>query len=662
MAQTAAAEKIEYGPAEYGAELADFFTGIFEDKDGYRGRAHILSRPAGGGDFKTELVCFVDQLPAEAAALETGPDRDFYYTPNTFSGYTRRREYVFSLNNIVIDIDDHKTKDRQERAARLDKFIAELRAKLQPQPGYIVKSCRGVQILWPIEQESYKAAPRYIVVREDLIKQVEDIIKGNPEEFGALEMDAAASRNIAGIVRMPFTFNTKTAGETPDGAPLRAELLRIHDKRLRLSREEKRIAAKYGRSKDDIERGVHRLPSRRQILATEQAAMLRALPGIREAAGASLTGMRNNYFYLLANLLCKAKWRADLIRAEVLRINATLSEPMDENELERNLGSIFRMYEREGRGYPVNMTEIIEKLQITDEEAAQLALFVEPGTKREKKKLQRRREKDARNAEILDHHRQGKTATEAAAAAECSISTASRVIKAAGDISPAEMLRANICHLRQEGHTIAEIADITGVTKRTVYNHLRKARENEAEICPQSKEKAPAGEYIHQQAETATAATTTTQAAAVNEEGYQLPEICSNAEGSPEAIQGPAELPAGISAPAEGHQLPGSGAHETAPEWIRADIKKEGERFCKISTSTRRGKAAPAAVPCINIHQNEIRAKINARRPLLTPEQTEQRRQLIDRMRRNHEKRILQGLNPEPLPWPAREDPDRLRE
>lgn len=98
-------------------------------------------------------------------------------------------------------------------------------------------------------------------------------------------------------------------------------------------------------------------------------------------------------------------------------------------------------------------------------------------TKREREKANRQQAKSARNDQILELYRQGKTATEAAAAVNCSIATASRVINAAGVQAPADLLRANICHLRQEGHTIEEIADFTGVTKRTVYNHLRRARE-----------------------------------------------------------------------------------------------------------------------------------------------------------------------------------------
>ena len=694
MAGSAATLKIEYGPAEYGAELADFAAAAFEPKDGHRGRHIIERRRAGGWEFETVATCYIDELPAVLSALEIEPGFDYYIPGNTFSGCRRTREQLFALNNIVIDIDAHNMTDRRARCALLEKFAATLLAELRPLPGFIVFTGRGVQLWYPIEQESYKAAPRYIVVREYIIKQVEEI-RRRPE-FAALTLDAAASRNLVSPYRLPLTENTKTAGETPDGAPIRGHVQWIHDNRLRLSHEEKRIAAEYGRSKEEIEHGVIKMPRRRHILAAELAAQLIALPGIRAAAGVSLKGMRNQYFYHLIASLQDAGWARDKIGDEVRRINDTLDEPLKAGELESCLRSCYRKEDRDGAPYPTRPEGIISKLQITAEEARQLALYVEPGTKREKEKARRRKKKAARNDQILELYRQGHTATEAAAAAKCSLSTASRVISAAGIQAPADLLRANICHLRQAGHTITEIAEITGVTKRTVYNHLRKAREAGeisatdgakdpagvfidraaenateaktggqdpepmkraareagqdpataaaagAEIWPQSAAKDPAGVFIDQQAETCTAATAATQAA-TNEEGQQ---------------QGPAEPPAFICV---------SAAREAAPEWIPAAVKCRGERPCKNSTYTRRGNARPGPRPCINIHPAEnsghqLREKIEHRRPILTAEETAERQKLIEHMRRNREKWAAQGLESLPLPWPAREDPDRLRE
>ena len=74
MAGSAATLKIEYGPAEYGAELADFAAAAFEPKDGHRGRHIIERRRAGGWEFETVATCYIDELPAVLSALEIEPD------------------------------------------------------------------------------------------------------------------------------------------------------------------------------------------------------------------------------------------------------------------------------------------------------------------------------------------------------------------------------------------------------------------------------------------------------------------------------------------------------------------------------------------------------------------------------------------------------------
>lgn len=625
----AAQLKIEYGPAEYGAERAEFAAAAFEPKDGHRGRLIIERRKAGGADFETVAICYIDELPAVLSALETAPGYDYYIPANTFSGCRRTREQLFAFNNIVIDIDAHDMKDRAARCALLEKFVAGLLRDLRPLPGFIVFTGRGVQLWYPIEQESYKAARRYIVVREDLIKQVEEIRRR--QEFAALTLDAGASRNMVSPYRLPFTENTKTAGETPDGAPIRGRVQWIHDKRLRLSHEEKRIAAAAGRSKEDIERGVFKMPGRRHIVATEQAAQLIALPGIRSAAGISLTGVRHFYFYLLTASLLRAGWSRDRIEAEARRINDTLDDPLKDSELKSCFRGCYRRYDRDGRGYPAHAKEIISKLQITEEEALQLALFADPRTKREKEKAKRRKKKAARNDQILELYRQGKTQTEIAAAVGCSIATAGRVIKGAGNISAAEQLRANICRLYQQGHKAAEIADICGVSLGTVYYHIREARKAGENLATEP-ENVPAGVFIDTETENATEAPAAPQAAAINEEGPQAP----------------AELPAfvRVSAAREAGQLPGSGAHEEG----RPAEKSLFQSFSKTAAYTRRGNAPQGPAPCINIHSmslQELKEWTDRRRPVLTdPADIAQKRRLEKLIARHRAERARWGSDP----------------
>ena len=406
---TAAAQlKIEYGPAEYGAELADFAALHFTPKDGYRGRVLVFARPIGGGDPALQFACYADQLPEALAAYEIDPRRDYYITGNAFSGKRARRDQLFALHNIVIDIDAHGMTDRPARCALLEKAAAEIRAKLRPLPASVVYTGRGLQLWYPVEPESYKAERRYIVVREAILKAVADLLRSRAE-FKALTMDDGASNNTAGLYRLPYSCNTKTRNETPAGDPIRGRVLRIHDGRLKLSHEVKRIAAEAGRSKEDIERGLYRLPHRGQETATEKAAQLFALQRIRRRDGVPAGAeQRNNFIYCLYNVLANGGTDHEKIMAEVMRMNAGFIVPLREREIINNLGSSRRKYEKEGRGYRLSNKRIAARLDISEEERREIWLTVKPATtKREREKQERHAAKDARNAEILELYQQG---------------------------------------------------------------------------------------------------------------------------------------------------------------------------------------------------------------------------------------------------------------
>lgn len=652
--------KFEYGPAEYGAELADFAALHFAPKDGYRGRVLVSARPIGGGDPVLQFACYADKLPEALAAYEIDPRRDYYITGNTFSGTHWRRDQLFALHNIVIDIDAHDgTINRRERCALLDKFVNRARAELRPLPASIVYTGRGVQFWYAVEPVSYKAERRYITVREDLIKSVWDLLQSCPE-FAALKLDAGASNTTSNFYRLPYSCNTKTAAETPAGDPIRARVLRIHEERLNISREVKRITAARIRSKEDRKRGIYKYPRKHQETATERAAELFELQRIRRAAGVPAgEELRNNFTFSLYNVMAAGNVEHETIMAEVMRLNAGFAAPLRDREIINNLGSSRRRYERTGSGYPLSNKKIAELLGINEEERRQIRCACRPTTtKREREKLQRHAAKEARDAKILDLYQQGQTQTEIAAAVGCSIATAGRVIKAAGMRSPAAQLRANVCELQQQGHSPAEIADIIGVSVGTVYYHLREARKAGENTATEA-EKAPAGVFIDRAAETATEATAAPQAAAIYEEG-----------------QSPAELPERVlvsAAREAGHQLPGSGQDPATNEAARTaaqprhehDTKKVFQSFSKTAPLPRRGEEAHGTPERIIIHPaapQGIRERIDSRRPALTAEQNNQRRQIIDRMRRNREKWAALGLDPLPLPWPARIDPDRRRE
>jgi len=133
----------------------------------------------------------------------------YYITKNSYSGIHRTAENLFSLDNIVIDIDNHKDSPEvvDVEVERLLYFLdSDYNGKL---PSYgIVRTGRGVQ-LW-IGLQSVYASPklqyRYEQLSRIFCEQIDSIIKENDIR---LEVDIAASIRTNGLVKLPETHNIK---------------------------------------------------------------------------------------------------------------------------------------------------------------------------------------------------------------------------------------------------------------------------------------------------------------------------------------------------------------------------------------------------------------------------------------------------------------------
>ncbi len=143
--------------------------------------------------------------------------RNYYITKNSYKGNVRRTENMFSLDNIVIDIDNHKSKpevvDREIERLILIYFLDNDYLKVGKFPFYgIVYTGRGVQ-LW-IGLESVYASARLQYRCEQLSKIfcdiMEEMIKKNHIQ---LEVDRSASIRVNGLVKLPETRNMNRRGK-----------------------------------------------------------------------------------------------------------------------------------------------------------------------------------------------------------------------------------------------------------------------------------------------------------------------------------------------------------------------------------------------------------------------------------------------------------------
>lgn len=143
---------------------------------------------------------------------------DYYITPNSFSGVQRTSEGLFSLHNIVIDIDAHGADpDGPSYSSSMDLKEAFLRSFKRdvmaegsfPSPNSVVMTGRGFQFWWAIVPMSCKCLSWYKEIRSALISRIR-VFLDEYREFKCFKVDGSASSNTVGYFRLPGTVNTKT--------------------------------------------------------------------------------------------------------------------------------------------------------------------------------------------------------------------------------------------------------------------------------------------------------------------------------------------------------------------------------------------------------------------------------------------------------------------
>lgn len=138
-------------------------------------------------------------------------NRNYYITKNSYKGSARRTESLFSLDNIVIDIDNHKSNPKviDREIERLIYFL-DNDANL---PSYgIVYTGRGVQLWIGLESvyASEKLKYRYEQLSKKFCDIIEEVIKDNHIK---LDVDRSASIRVNGLVKLPGTRNMNRKGE-----------------------------------------------------------------------------------------------------------------------------------------------------------------------------------------------------------------------------------------------------------------------------------------------------------------------------------------------------------------------------------------------------------------------------------------------------------------
>lgn len=387
----------------------DFAELHYEYDPDHIGAVHIWKRAPGDAGPRYMEKVRVDDLEDRLESLEYDESRDLYITANSFVRYRRDMDDLYTLYNIVIDVDVHDGFGSLPDcwAGQLERAVRD-RGTL-PDPNTVVHTGRGLQLWWAIEPASYKVVPMYRKAVRWLTGEVRAAIGtvASPGLREKADVDSAASINAAGLFRLPGSFNTKS------GTWGYFEIL--HYRRLKLGDicGELSVRNTAGSRNPKIPKGG--LPVIAAAASREESLM--TLISVRDAELNSET--RDLILFCDYCVWSEIIHDHEDIMEHLRSLNRLFREPLSEAELEAYMSTARR------KRYRITNATIIDKLAITAEEQRIIGLYP---NRREMEREARRDAKRLRNELITGLGEKGLTHAEIAMQAGCSVRTVERIL------------------------------------------------------------------------------------------------------------------------------------------------------------------------------------------------------------------------------------------
>ena len=386
------------------------------------------------------------------ADFEQKSGQDAYITASQFRDRkSRRRSNLLCFNNLVLDLDAHgvpmkymdEIMDKLETGLMYGIFYEDI----LPMPNTIVRTGRGLQLWWNIEQMPASLGFIWKKVASFFCDEVEGFLGDNADKFPGVGLDRAASCNPSGLFRMPGSYNTaaRKAGSF--------EILHIdqfdpvwhYDRHMKKEEDKEKGGPSSGAAGG-------------RLLADRRARQLASLLEIR---GRDVKGFRDLFCFCLACIYGRVLDREGIYE-KVRAMNASFLEPLPEGELRSSMSSVL------SRPHAISNRVLIEKLAITREEQELTGIGIS------KRVLARERKKE-RDRKIAELTRQGRPNTAIAAIVGCARSTVTAVQKRLGMVRAGLAKREKAGDALKEGMSAKAAAAASGLSLSAVYAMLKRA-------------------------------------------------------------------------------------------------------------------------------------------------------------------------------------------
>lgn len=448
----------------------------------FHGRIQLGQRGGNRSGILPLFTCNREEMEEFIGGLQVYSSADYYITANMISGVKRRAEELFSLHNLVIDLDCHgMLRSKWELEESVWRILRDLPSEME-HPSSVVYTGRGVQFWWALKPLHVKCKSYYDEVKEHYLVELRHLLEENPSEFEGFQVDEGASQNGVGYFRLPGTFNSKVGelvtvefSEQPSVYVLQDLVAGVKRRKESLFRERKweksqQIQGKkegitwtnpenqedflYGTSELYILKNYYTLG----FFRMKQLIQLRLLR-CRHVGEEE----RNNFCFLAYNAMLpglgpEKSWE------KLLWFNQGFQNPMTEKELE------VVIYAAKAKGgYKYSNEKVIEFLSITPEEQEKIGLFVYRGmgesyqriSSNPSRKASRQLVKENRNQQIIQLHKKGHNNLKIAEILGISHVTVGKIL---GETRQKEQeeLKMKAIKLREEHKNIRDIALLLG--------------------------------------------------------------------------------------------------------------------------------------------------------------------------------------------------------
>lgn len=448
-------------------------------QSGFNGRFQLGHRQRGRTEIWPLFTAELDRIEEFLSEMHISMKIDYYITANAVCGTERKAEKLFSLHNIVLDVDAHSSENETPDDELVSDFLWRLNRDLfsrndPPPPSSAVFTGRGLQLWWSIRPMSSKCLSWYQEIRDTMISAVKACI-AEYDEFDCLSVDEVASRNSVGYFRLPGTYNTKAekavqimettraAYDTHDLIEWAKQWKSEHQRTPAYTLPPSDFSGKYSDADVYILRDIHTMA----FFRVQQLIQLRM---IRDNDIGEET--RNNMCFIAYNAMLPAVGH-EKAWDKLLSFNAGFKQPMTEVELHRTIDTARRK-----GGYHYKNSSILSFLGVTEEEQRQIGMYAPSEPFSPIARLSRNAARDSsravlkrdRNAKIQALEKQGVSRKEIARQLGITRQTVTSVL------GPKPSKGQIALDMSEEGLSIDDIAARLNVSQRVVKQYVSKKK------------------------------------------------------------------------------------------------------------------------------------------------------------------------------------------